>query len=80
MTAASVAVRVVAALGLMLLVAALAYAVSNGRLFMFPFLLLVGFPMAWVLRPRRPLAPPPNDALPPPPDDKRPPPPRISLN
>ncbi len=64
--------RVVAALGLMLLVAALAYAVSNGRFFLFPFLLLVGFPMAAVFRGRRP--PPPDSGEP------LPPPPRISLN
>ena len=51
------AVRVVAALGLMLLVAALVYAISNGRFFLFPFLLLVGFPMAAVFRGRRPLRP-----------------------
>jgi hypothetical protein len=70
MNAASAGVRVVAALGLMLLVAALVYAISNGRLFLFPFLLLVGFPMAAVFRTRRP--PPPGESLPPPP--------RISLN
>ena len=67
MNAASTAVRVVAALGLMLLVAALVYAISNGRLFLFPFLLLVGFPMAAVFRPRRPPPPPLDESLPPPP-------------
>jgi len=67
MNAASAAVRVVAALGLMLIVAALVYAVSNGRLFLFPFLLLVGFPMAAVFRARRPPPPPPGESLPPPP-------------
>jgi hypothetical protein len=75
MNAGSVAVRVVAAIGLALIVAGLVYAVSNGRLFMFPFLLLVGFPMAAVFRPRR--APPPQL---PPPDERLPPPPRMSLN
>jgi len=70
MSGQSVAVRVVAAIGLALLVAALAYAVSNGRLFLFPFLLIVGFPMIAVFRPRRP----------PPPDNRLPPPPRMSLN
>jgi hypothetical protein len=76
MNAGSVAVRVVAAIGLALIVAALVYAVSNGRLFMFPFLLLVGFPMAAVFRPRR------RPRLPelPPPDESLPPPPRMSLN
>lgn len=71
MNPANAAVRAVAAFGLMLLVAALVYAISNGRLFLFPFLLLVGFPMAAVFRSRRP---------PPPPHDPLPPPPRISLN
>ena len=71
MNAPGIGVRVVAAVGLMLVVAALVYAASNGRLFMFPFLLLVGFPMAAVFRRRRPPAPP-NPPLPPPP--------RISLN
>jgi hypothetical protein len=66
MTAGTIAVRVVAAIGLMLIVAALIYALSNGRVFLFPFLLLLGFPMAAVFR-RRPAAPPG-------------PPPRISLN
>jgi hypothetical protein len=71
MNAASAPVRVVAALGLVLLVAALVYAISNGRLFLFPFLLLVGFPMAAVFRVRRP---------PPPSGESLPPPPRPSLN
>jgi hypothetical protein len=70
---ASVAVRVVAAIGLMLVVAALAYSISNGRLFMFPFLLIVGFPMAAVFRPRRPPLSPRGA---PPPE----PPSRMSLN
>lgn len=48
MTAGAIAVRVIAAIGLMLVVAALVYAVSNGRVFLFPFLLLLGFPMAAV--------------------------------
>ena len=74
MGATSIAVRIVAAIGLMLVVAALAYAISNGRLFMFPFLLLVGFPMAAVFRSRRAQLPPPID---PPP---QPPPSRMSLN
>jgi hypothetical protein len=72
--ATSIAVRIVAAIGLMLVVAGLAYAISNGRLFMFPFLLLVGFPMAAIFRPRRAPLPPPVD---PPP---QPPPSRMSLN
>jgi len=63
----------VAAIGLMLVVAALVYSISNGRLFMFPFLLLLGFPMAAVFRPRRAPLPPPAD---PPPE----PPSRMSLN
>lgn len=66
------AVRIVAALGLALLLAALVYAATNGRLFLFPFLVLVGFPMAAVFRTRRPPPPPSGEALPPPP--------RISLN
>ncbi|HEU5480444.1 MAG TPA: hypothetical protein VFU90_11450 [Candidatus Tumulicola sp.] len=66
MTAGTIAVRVIAAIGLMLVVAALVYAVSNGRVFLFPFLLLLGFPMAAVFR-RRSGGPPG-------------PPPRISLN
>jgi hypothetical protein len=73
MSAASVAVRVVAAIGLMLVAAALVYAVSNGRLFLFPFLLIIGFPMAAVFRPRRPPLPP-SDGPP------AQPPTRISLN
>ncbi|HKU82180.1 MAG TPA: hypothetical protein VJP76_08430 [Candidatus Tumulicola sp.] len=68
MSGAPVAVRVVAAVGLMLVVAALVYAVSNGRLFLFPFLLLLGFPMAAVFRRRNDPPGPPG------------PPPRISLN
>jgi len=72
--ATSVAVRVVAAIGLMLVVAALVYAISNGRLFLFPFLLLIGFPMAAVFRPRRPPLQPPDE----PPAAK--PPSRMSLN
>ena len=67
------AVRAVAALGVMVLVAALVYAVSSGRLFLFPFLLLIGFPMAAVFRGRRAAAPPPSG-------EPLPPPPRISLN
>ena len=72
MSASSLAVRIVAAIGLMLVVAALVYAVSAGRLFLFPFLLLIGFPMAAIFRPRRaplPLTKPPPK-----------PPTRISLN
>ncbi len=69
---ASAAVRVVAALGLMAIVAALVYAIADGRVFLFPFLLLVGFPMAAVFRRRR--LPPPDC------DDPLQPPPRISLN
>ncbi|MGA8532721.1 MAG: hypothetical protein WB615_01290 [Candidatus Tumulicola sp.] len=61
MSRTSVAVRVVAAIGLTLVVFALAFAVSNGRLFLLPFLLIVGFPMAAVFRPRRPPLPPPSD-------------------
>lgn len=62
MNGAPVAVRVVAAVGLMLVVAALIYAVSNGRVFLFPFLLLLGFPMAAVFRRRNdpPPGPPPS--------------------
>lgn len=62
MNGAPVAVRVVAAVGLMLVVAALVYAVSNGRVFLFPFLLLLGFPMAAVFRRRNdpPAGPPPG--------------------
>jgi hypothetical protein len=73
--ASSVAVRVVAAIGLMLVLAALVYAVSNGRLFLFPFLLIIGFPMAAVFRPRRPTPSslPPSDEPPKPPS-------RMSLN
>jgi hypothetical protein len=77
MSSASTGVRVVAAIGLMLLAAALVYAVTQGRLFLFPFLLLVGFPMAAVFRPRR--GPPSAQELSPPPESP-PPPPRISLN
>jgi hypothetical protein len=53
LTAASVAVRVVAAIGVMSIVAAIAYALSHGRVFLFPFLLLLGVPMAGVFRTRR---------------------------
>lgn len=67
----SVAVRMIAATGLMLLIAALVYAVSNGRVFLFPFLLLLGVPMAAVFR-RRNEPPPPGS----PPGS----PPRISSN
>ena len=69
---ASAAVRVVAALGLVAIVAALVYAIADGRVFLFPFLLLVGFPMAAVFRTRRPPLPDSGEPVPPPP--------RISLN
>lgn len=58
MNGAPVAVRLVAAIGLMLLVAALVYAVSSGRVFLFPFLLLLGVPMAAVFRRRNDPQPP----------------------
>ncbi|HEY1654635.1 MAG TPA: hypothetical protein VGF86_05950 [Candidatus Tumulicola sp.] len=66
MTGAPIAVRVVAAIGIGLVVAALGYAIASGRAFLFPFLLLLGFPMASVFRHRRN---PPGET-----------PPRISLN
>ena len=69
---ASVAVRVVAAMGLMAIVAALVYAIADGRVFMFPFLLLVGFPMAAVFRRRASSSAGLRRSAPPPP--------RISLN
>lgn len=64
MSGPSIAVRVVAAIGLLLLVVALVYAVSNGRVFLFPFLLLLGVPMAAVFRRRNgpPPAPPSGSA------------------
>lgn len=71
---ASLAVRVVAAIGVASIVAAIAYALSHGRVFLFPFLILLGIPMAAVLRPRRT---PPLLENRPAPDDHHP---RISLN
>lgn len=52
-----VAVRIVAAIGIGLVIAALVYALTSGRVFLFPFLLLLGFPMAAVFRPHRPILP-----------------------
>jgi hypothetical protein len=54
----------------MLVVAAIAYAISNGRTFLFPFLLILGFPMAAIFRRRSP----------PPPPSGNDPPSRMSLN
>jgi hypothetical protein len=65
-----VAVRAAAAMGIALIIAALGLAITNGRFFLFPFLLILGFPLA-ALFVRRPPSPPPN-----PPQN----PPRISLN
>jgi hypothetical protein len=64
-----IAVRVIAAVGLMLVIAALVYALSSGHVFLFPFLLILGFPMAVIFRRRPP--PPPRPPAPPP---------RMSLN
>jgi hypothetical protein len=58
-----VAVRIVAGIGLMLIVGASAYAVSNGRVFLLPFLLLLGFPMAAIFRRREPPSDPPRISL-----------------
>ncbi len=61
--------RVVAALTLALVIAALVYALTSGHVFLFPFLLIVGFPALMLFRkpPRQPPSPPQT-------------PPRISLN
>jgi hypothetical protein len=69
-SATGVALRITAAIGLMLVVAAIAYAISNGRTFLFPFLLILGFPMAAIFRRRSP----------PPPPSGNDPPSRMSLN
>jgi hypothetical protein len=64
-----VAVRIIVAIGLTLLVATLVYALTSGHVYLFPFLLILGFPMVTLFRPRRP--PPPRPPQPPP---------RMSLN
>jgi uncharacterized membrane protein len=53
-----IAIRIAAAAGIMLVVAAIAYALSSGHVFLFPFLLILGFPMTNVFRKRPP--PPPS--------------------
>jgi hypothetical protein len=70
MSVNEVAVRAIVALGLALVVAALIYALSSGRVFLFPFLLILAFPMIALFR-KRPPPPPPR--LPQPPN-------RMSLN
>jgi hypothetical protein len=64
-----VTIRAAAALGIALIVAAIGLAISNGRFFLFPFLLILGVPLAalFTRRPPPPPAPPQN-------------PPRMSLN
>jgi hypothetical protein len=71
MTVNEVAVRAIVALGLTVVLAALVYALSSGRVFLFPFLLILGLPMVALLRKRPPPPPPPR--LPQPPT-------RMSLN
>jgi hypothetical protein len=51
-------VRVVVAFGVMLAAAALAYALSRGHVLFFPFLLILGAPMALFFRRTPPGAPP----------------------
>ena len=56
--------RVVIALALAAVVAALVYALTSGHVFLFPFLLIVGFPMIALFR-RPPRQPPPRPPFPP---------------
>jgi hypothetical protein len=72
-TPTPVSVRIVAAIGIGLVFGALVYALTSGHVFLFPFLLLLGFPMAAVFRPRRPVLP---SGDPPAPEPRS----RISLN
>jgi hypothetical protein len=47
-------------LGIALIVAAIGLAISNGRFFLFPFLLILGVPLAALFTRRPPPPPPPN--------------------
>ena len=49
MTGNEIAVRVIAAIGVAVVVAALIYALSSGHVFVLPFLLILGFPMGRLL-------------------------------
>jgi hypothetical protein len=67
-SAGEIAVRAVVAIGLMLVIAALVYAVSGGHILLFPLLLVLAFPLVALFR------------RPPPPPTPPQSPPRISMN
>jgi hypothetical protein len=56
MSANQIAVRVIAAIGLAAIVAAVVYSLTSGHVFVLPFLLILGFPMGRLLGKRLPPA------------------------
>ena len=54
----AVLLRLLAALAVMLVAAALVFAISRGHIFFFPFILVLGAPLWWALRAPRDRVPP----------------------